>query len=228
MALILNIETATDICSIGIGEGGRLRAKTQSEAPYEHASRISLLIAACCREAGCALPEIDAVAVSSGPGSYTSLRVGASVAKGICYTLDKPLISVSTLQSLARAARRSTDGEFLYCPMIDARRMEVYAALYDAAQREIEAPAAHVVDEHAFQKWFEAGKTLVFSGNGAAKCRPVIRHERTIFRDEVICDAAHLAPIAENAFQNGDFADVAYFTPFYLKPPNITKPKRVL
>lgn len=229
MSLILNIETATDICSIGVGKNGRLLAKTESDKPYEHASRITLLIEACCRQAGVTLPELDAIAVSSGPGSYTSLRVGASVAKGICYTLDKPLIAVSTLRSLAIASHLdSGDGSFLYCPMIDARRMEVYAAVYNQHGEEIESPEARLIDEASFQEYLELGKTMVFSGNGAAKCRPVIQSDRAIFRDELHCDADHLAPLAEEAYRNGDFENVAYFTPFYLKPPNITKPKRVL
>lgn len=228
MALILNIETATDICSIGVAETGVLRAGMQSEAPYEHASRITLLIEACCREAGCTLAELDAVAVSSGPGSYTSLRVGVSAAKGICYTLDKPLIAVHTLRSLAKASQRESDGAFLYCPMIDARRMEVYAAIFDEKGREIEAAAARIIHEDSFQTFFKAEQTMVFSGSGAAKCRSVIRDEHAVFREEVLCDAAHLAPLAEEAYRKGEFQDVAYFTPFYLKPPNITKPKRVL
>lgn len=228
MSVILNIETATDVCSVGIGKDGQLSCRQATEKPYQHASQITILIDRCLRDAGLSLPAIEAVAVSRGPGSYTSLRVGTSAAKGICYALRKPLIAVDTLESLARAsAKTGDDANCLYCPMIDARRMEVYAALYDASFRLVQEPQALVIDEHSFSNYFKEGRTVIFSGNGAPKCRSVLTHSRAHFR-EVTCDAAHLATLAQEAFDNRKFEDIAYYAPFYLKPPNITRPKKVL
>jgi tRNA threonylcarbamoyladenosine biosynthesis protein TsaB len=228
MSIILNIESATDVCSVGISENGQLSCREETKGPYQHASQITILIDRCLRNAGISLPALDAVAVSRGPGSYTSLRVGASAAKGICYGLGKPLIAVDTLESLARAsANGGDDAAWLYCPMIDARRMEVYAAMYDASFRLIQEPRALIIDEDSFSNYFERGKTIVFSGNGASKCRAVLKNFRARFR-EVTCDAAFLTVLAQRAFDRKAFQDIAYYAPFYLKPPNITKPKKVL
>ncbi len=227
MALILHIETATGICSAGISRGDQMLSLQSTAEGYQHASRITLLIEQCLKEAGCGLAELDAVALSSGPGSYTSLRVGTATAKGICYSLDKPLIVVDTLQALALASLRREQEDALYFPMIDARRMEVYTAGYDAANELIQPPQALIVETDTFDELLKAGHTLVLSGDGAEKCRKVLPGEQLIY-SPVFCSAAHLLPLALIAFEGENFADLAYYSPFYLKSPNITKPKKLL
>ena len=224
MSLLLHIETATDICSIGLSRGDQLLSIHNAAAGYQHAAQITLLIQRCLEEAGLSLKELDALSLSSGPGSYTSLRVGAATAKGICYSLDKPLIVVDTLRALALASRKQEREEALYYPMIDARRMEVYTAGFDAANELVEEPKAIVVDAFAFSEQLQAGHRIVLSGNGAEKCRPVLPGENIIY-SPVACSAAHLLPLALVAFEQEKFEDVAYYSPFYLKPPYITTPK---
>jgi len=228
MALLLCIETATERCSIGLSLDGVLLALKNSEQPYSHTARITLLIDDCLKSAGQKMEAIDAVAVSSGPGSYTALRVGTAVAKGICFARDLPLLSVDTLQSLALASVRESDGpQNAYFPMIDARRMEVYAALFDREGRRKEDTRSIILTEDSLQPYFDVGDTLVFSGNGAHKAKQVVRTSKAVFRP-IICDAEHLIPLAHEAFQQGNFEDLAYYAPLYLKPPNITKPRKRL
>jgi tRNA threonylcarbamoyladenosine biosynthesis protein TsaB len=227
MALLLLIETATDLCSIGISEGLELLSLQQAPEGYQHAGQITLLIERCLQEASLALADIDGLAMSSGPGSYTSLRVGAATAKGICYALDKPLVAVDTLQALALAALRQEREEALYFPMIDARRMEVYTAGFDAANECISPPQAMVVEPDSFSAYLQAGHIIVLAGNGAAKCRSSLPQEGILYTS-IVCSAAHLLPLALPAFEAGRFVDPAYYSPFYLKPPNITVPKKLL
>jgi tRNA threonylcarbamoyladenosine biosynthesis protein TsaB len=227
MARLLLLETATDICSIGISDGLELLSLQQAPEGYQHAGQITRLIERCLEEASLSLPELDGLALSSGPGSYTSLRVGAATAKGICYALDKPLVAVDTLQALALAALRQEREEALYFPMIDARRMEVYTAGFDAANELIAPPQAMVVAADSFAAYLQAGHAIVLAGNGAEKCRAVLPTE-DLFYTGIVCSAAHLLPLALPAFEAGRFADPAYFSPFYLKPPNITVPKKLL
>lgn len=228
MSLILNIETATDVCSIGLSHEGKLLSLQESSEYYQHASQITLLIERCMQDAGHGLAELDAVAVSTGPGSYTSLRVGTSTAKGICYALEKPLIAVNTLQSLAMASLGAAGiGEWLFCPMIDARRMEVYTALYNSQMEEVRPIQALIVEEDSFEEFFEKNISIIFTGNGAPKCKEVLRHERAIFFDQ-ICSARHLVSLATQQYKKGAFVDVAHYTPNYFKAPNITKPKKFL
>ncbi len=227
MAKILLIETATDVCSVAVGDGPELLSIRQAAVGRQHAAQITLLIQAVLEQARLVLPELDAVAISSGPGSYTSLRVGASAAKGICYTLDKPLIAVDTLQSLALASLQKEREEGLYQPMIDARRMEVYTARFDAANERLAEPAPLIVGEGTFQEDLNRGNLLILSGNGAEKCRPVLP-ETGILYSPVVCSAAHLLPLALRKFEAAAFEDIAYYSPLYLKPPNVTKSKKKL
>lgn len=224
MPLLLLIETATDVCSIGLSRGGELLSMHDAEEGYQHAAQVTLLISRCLAEAGLALTALDAVALSSGPGSYTSLRVGAATAKGICFSLDKPLAVVDTLQALALACLRKEREEALYYPMIDARRMEVYTAGFDAANERLEKPKAIIVEEHTFEEQLRAGRRIVLCGNGAEKCRAVLPAGDILY-SPVRCSAAHLLPLALLSYERGEFEDVAYYSPFYLKPPNITRPK---
>ncbi len=227
MAIILNIETATDICSICISKKDEVLIMKEDTKGFSHAAEITLLIEKSFSESGLSINQIDAVAVSKGPGSYTSLRVGASTAKGICYALDRPMIAVDTLYSIAAASIANNKQKALYAPMIDARRMEVYTAIYDFKKNIVQDTNAKIIDENAFREYFEKGQTIIFSGNGAAKCQNVIKSPFAKFSNE-ICSASNLVPIAFEAFQRQDFCDVAYFSPFYFKSPNITIPRKTL
>lgn len=227
MPLILNIETSTDICSIGLSRGDTIVALSETKVANAHAKRITLAVDACCKEAGIGLADLDAVAVSMGPGSYTGLRIGLSTAKGICYSMSKPLIPISTLAAVAEGGRRAAgiSDEGLVCPMIDARRMEVYTALYSPGGREILAPHALILENDSFKSFFDAGKTITFCGNGAAKVPMAITHQNAKVLD-TFCSARHMAPLAATAFDKGLFGDIAYATPYYIKAPHITKAKK--
>ncbi|TXB63008.1 tRNA (adenosine(37)-N6)-threonylcarbamoyltransferase complex dimerization subunit type 1 TsaB [Phaeodactylibacter luteus] len=228
MARILLLETATDTCSVALGDGLQVIARKDASAPRQHAAEITLLIDACLKEAGWQLPELDAVALSSGPGSYTSLRVGTSVAKGICYALDKPMIAVDTLQALALASLQAEREEGVYFPMIDARRMEVYTAPFDAQNAPQGKAEAVIMEAGTFEEWHRRGIPVILSGNGAEKCRAVLPEDGVIFSAVGQCAAPMLLPLALRAFEAGAFSDTAYYSPFYLKPPNVTVSKKKL
>jgi tRNA threonylcarbamoyladenosine biosynthesis protein TsaB len=227
MAFILNIETATDICSVALSEGERLLQLEEAREPFKHAAQLTLLIQAILKRADKNLSELDAVSISSGPGSYTSLRVGTATAKGICYALDKPLIAVDTLQALALACLKQEREEGLYYPMIDARRMEVYTAGFDATNERLTKAYALIVDEKTFAEPRAKGQQIILCGSGAAKCKTVLPEEGILYSN-IQCTAAHLIPLALRAFETEQFEDVAYYDPLYLKPPNITKAKKIL
>jgi tRNA threonylcarbamoyladenosine biosynthesis protein TsaB len=228
MALILCIESATDICSVAIAKDGLPLAEQSSEKPYSHTTQLTLLIRSSLNEAGMQLADLDAVAVSRGPGSYTALRVGTAVAKGICYTLQKPLLSIDTLLSIALASAKSVSiSPDLLIPMIDARRMEVYTAVFDKEGKCMEEVSARILDSGSFQSYLDEGKQLLFSGNGAPKAQKVITHPGANWA-ATICQAAHLCQLAETAFQQKQWEDIAYYEPFYFKAPNITQPKKKL
>ncbi len=226
--LILNIESATDVCSVCISRGEEIIAFQEIGERNEHARVITLLIQDCLREAAIKMEELDAVAISSGPGSYTSLRVGASVAKGICFALDKPLIAVDTLQSLAWASRKAQDEKgALYCPMIDARRMDVYANLFDGEGEPVAEAVAKTIDSDSFSDYFDSEQKIVFCGNGANKCKTALAQSPfAIFSPIVACSSKFLAPIAAQIFSAKKFVDPAYYVPTYLKAPNITMPRK--
>jgi len=184
------------------------------------------MIESCLKEAGLTLENIDAIAISKGPGSYTSLRIGTSIAKGMCYALDKPMIAIDTLKSMALAAKKIAKGDY-YIPMIDARRMEVYTAFYEEQMICEKATHALIMDETTFETQLTAKKTIVFAGNGAEKLKKVVDSSQFIFTS-IRCAAEHLVPLAVQAYEAGTFESIAYFEPDYLKPPNITTPKKVL
>jgi len=225
MPLILNIETATEVCSVALSKAGVVLSNEEAGQANDHARIITRLVDQCMKAAGFTLRQLDAVAISSGPGSYTSLRVGASTAKGICYALGLPLVKVDTLQSIAAATSAAQPVEnTLYCPMIDARRMEVYCAIFDSENEPVTQSEALIIEPTSFQTYFAAGNKLLFSGNGAAKCREVLQNPLAVFND-IVCSASHLAPLSHLAFEKGQFLDPAYYVPHYQKAPNITKPK---
>lgn len=225
--MILNIESATGVCSVCISKGTEIVVYQEASETYQHAKVLTNLIDNCLKNSGYKLEEMDAVAVSSGPGSYTSLRVGLSTAKGICYALGLPLISVSTLHTLAMAAKKEVKDETVfYCPMIDARRMEVYCEVFDKEGKSLTEAAAKIIDEHSFSRFFEEKNTIVFCGNGAEKCRSVLARSTAVFLP-LECSARYLPELSISRYMNRKFEDIAYFTPLYLKPPNITIPKNM-
>jgi tRNA threonylcarbamoyladenosine biosynthesis protein TsaB len=223
MSLILHIESATAVCSVALSEGGRILVVRDSERPNSHGETMTRLIEACFQETGAGMGDLCAVALSAGPGSYTALRVGAATAKGICYALGKPLVRVDTLKAIAWAMREELDEPgLIFCPMIDARRMEVYTAIYDGQLEEMAPAQAMVVEPASFDAWMEEGKRLVFAGDGAQKCEPILSGTGKRFMD-VSMSARNMVALAQAAFEAGRFEDTAYFSPFYLKPPNITQ-----
>lgn len=228
MPLILLIETATEVCSVAVAKQNQVLATANASHAFEHSSQLTVLIQACLDDASISFPELQAVALSKGPGSYTSLRVGTSVAKGICYALDIPLIAIDTLASIAWATHQVVNlPDAIYCPMIDARRMEVYAALYDSKGNAITPVENLIINEQSFQTYWEQEKTIVFSGSGAAKCQTIIQSPFATF-EPLLCDARYLASFAQTAFEFQKFENTAYFEPFYGKAPNITTPKQRL
>ena len=227
MAKILNIETSTEICSVCISENAQLLAIAESHEGYNHSSNLTIFIQKCLKEAKLKMEDIDAIALSQGPGSYTGLRIGVSVAKGICYALNKPMIAVDTLQALAFAAAEKHKTDVLFCPMIDARRMEVYTAIYNLENEIVDHLQAKIIDSNSFINYFEEGKKILFCGNGAEKCKEVISSPNAQF-SSIKCSAKHLISISEEHFKRQTFEDIAYFSPLYFKAPNITLPKKIL
>ena len=228
MAIILNIETATERCSVAIGKDGKLLVEKTSEEQYSHAAKLTLLIEQCLTATQLELKDLDAIAISSGPGSYTGLRIGSSTAKGICYALNKPLIAVSTLHSLASASiKEETTAPAIYIPMIDARRMEVYAEAYNESGKITFSSRPLIIDKESFADLLQKGHSIFLSGNGSDKCKTVLEHPGIQYH-QIYCSASHLIPLSEKAFQENHFVDLAYFSPSYLKKPNITTPKNIL
>lgn len=230
MALILNIETAEEVCSAGLARDGKLIDVQESRESRAHATTLTPFIESLMSRNGLALSDLDAVAVSKGPGSYTGLRIGVSVAKGICYAADLPLIGVNTLEALVVPVAAQKDqyiknGETVYfCPMIDARRMEVYTTLYDEGLNQVEDIKAEVLEADFMLKYRQNAKVLMF-GSGAAKFSKLNASENTIIIEDIVPRAENMAPLAEKAFQSKKFENTAYFEPFYLKDFIPTVPK---
>lgn len=229
MASILSIETSTEVCSVALSQDGQcIFSKIDLKGP-SHAVTLGVYVDEALSFADSHAIPLDAVAVSSGPGSYTGLRIGVSMAKGVCYGHDLPLIGLPTLQVMCVPLLLDDDliEDALFCPMIDARRMEVYTAVYDRALHEVQKTTALVVGEDSFASLLEE-HPIYFFGNGASKCREVIMHPNAHFIDNIHPLAKWMFPLAEKAFHNGDFKDVAYFEPFYLKEFVASQPKKLL
>jgi len=229
LAKILHIETATQVCSVALSDEGKLPGLKESSEKNSHSATVTVFIDEVMKAAGMAYGELDAVAVSMGPGSYTGLRIGVSTAKGICFAVDKPLIGISTLQSMAAGMQAFvTPGiPTLLCPMIDARRMEVYNALYNTDLGVFREIRADIIDEGSFSDELSKFRIL-FAGDGAAKCKPVLgHHPNAVFIDDFQVSATHMIRLAEEKFSQAEFEDVAYFEPYYLKDfiPGIPKVK---
>ncbi|MBA6152263.1 tRNA (adenosine(37)-N6)-threonylcarbamoyltransferase complex dimerization subunit type 1 TsaB [Gelidibacter maritimus] len=214
MSYILNIETATTNCSVSLSKEGEIIAlKEDYNSKYSHAESLHLFIDSVFNEAQIKPQDVAAIAVSKGPGSYTGLRIGVSTAKGLCFSLDKPLISVDTLEALSHQVQIAS--EFIV-PMLDARRMEVYAAVYDATYKPMRAIQAQVLNEDSFHEFLEQSK-VYFVGNGVEKTKDIITHPNAVFIENKLPSANEMGRLAFDKYKIGDMEDVAYFEPFYLK-----------
>lgn len=229
MSCILHIETSTQVCSVALSEDGQcIFSKTDFEGP-SHAVTLGVYVDEALSFADSHAIPLDAVAVSCGPGSYTGLRIGVSMAKGICYGRNLPLIGIPTpeVMCVPLLLDEELPEDALLCPMIDARRMEVYAALYDRALHPVREIEAVIIDESSYEDYLNRGPVYFF-GNGAAKSKEKIMHPNARFVEDIHPLAKWMFPLAEKAFARGDFKDVAYFEPFYLKEFVASKPKKLL
>ncbi len=226
--MILSIETATPTCAVALHKEGQLLAYIEQYLDKSHSEMLAPMIAEVLQEGQCEVNQLDAVAVSAGPGSYTGLRIGASTAKGICYGSELPLIAVNTLEALAAQVRALDipDGVLL-CPMLDARRMEVYCMLLSDKGQTIQDVAPLIVDDQSFVKELETHRILFF-GSGAAKCKQTITHAHADFMDDIHPSARYMGALAWAKYQAQQFEDLAYFEPYYLKEFHTIAPKKNL
>lgn len=222
MSFILNIETATKNCSVAIAKDGEtIICKEIAEEGYSHAEKLHVFIEEIIAESGISVHDLVAVAVSQGPGSYTGLRIGVSAAKGLCFALNIPLIAVDTLQTLASQAKIS-EGKII--PMLDARRMEVYSAVFSAELKTERAILAEVIDENSFKDFTEK---LYFVGDCTEKCKTVLTKENFVFLEDIkYPSASAMSKISYDKYQKSDTVDVAYFEPYYLKDFMVAAPKK--
>lgn len=212
---ILNIETSTKACSVAIHNNGKLlNCKEIVTEEFSHSEKLLLFISDVMNESRISFSQLNAVAVSMGPGSYTGLRIGVSTAKGLCYALDIPLISVSTLQAMAYGMLNVSKAD-LFCPMIDARRMEVYSAFFDSDNIMVREIQADVVDGSSYD--VELKKKVIFFGDGSDKLKGIIKHKNAIFQSDFYPSAEFIGVLSYNRFVESNFEDVAYFEPYYLK-----------
>jgi tRNA threonylcarbamoyladenosine biosynthesis protein TsaB len=212
---------------VAIAENQQAVLVKETSSKNAHSGMLTVLIEESMKEAGMKFSELNAVAVSKGPGSYTGLRIGVSVAKGLCYSLDIPLLSVDTLQAMAFGMAKNYPGvPALYCPMIDARRMEVYCSLFDQENRQIRETKAEIIDKDSFSEYLNR-ESVWFFGDGADKCKNMITHSNAKFEDDFNPSAKYMVSMAWDKFQNKQVEDAAYFEPFYLKDfiPGIPKVK---
>ena len=229
MACILHIETSTQVCSVAVSEDSHVIFQLEDHSGPNHAERLgSMVDEALSFTDNHAIP-FDAVAVSCGPGSYTGLRIGVSMAKGICYGRNLKLIAVPTLELMCVPVllREIVEENALLCPMIDARRMEVYAGIYDRALKEVRPVGADVVDAETYKQWLDE-RPVYFFGNGAAKCMETINHPNAHLIEGIEPLAKWMQPLAERRLLNGQTEDVAYFEPFYLKDYVAKMPKKLI
>lgn len=229
MSCILHIDTSTKVCSVALSRDGEVIFSREDLEGHRHTVCCGLFVDEALSFANSHAIPLDAVAVSKGPGSYTGLRIGVSMAKGVCYGCQVPLIGIPTLKELCVPVllyHEEIEDDALLVPMVDARRMEVYAAVYDRALREVRAVQADVVTADTYAPFLDA-HPVYFFGDGAAKCASVIAHPNAHFIDNIYTSACHMAVLAEMAVAKNDFVDVAYFEPYYLKEFVATKSKQL-
>lgn len=230
MSCILNIETSTDVCSVAISDNGQVVFNKEDHSGPNHAVKLGVYVDEALSFIDAHGISLEAVAVSCGPGSYTGLRIGVSMAKGICYGRDVKLISIPTLELMAvpvLLGEHPAEEDALIVPMLDARRMEVYAKVMDRSLKEVRPIQADIVDAETYKEYLDRG-TVYFFGNGAEKCMEVINHPNARLVKGIEPLAKNMAPLAEKRFVEGKFEDVAYFVPFYLKDFVAKMPKKLL
>ncbi|MBR1463499.1 MAG: tRNA (adenosine(37)-N6)-threonylcarbamoyltransferase complex dimerization subunit type 1 TsaB [Prevotella sp.] len=229
MSCILHIETSTDVCSVAVSQDGAVIFNKEDHGGPNHSVNLGLFVDEAMSFTDSHAIPFDAVAVSCGPGSYTGLRIGVSMAKGICYARDLKLLSVSTLELLAVPVllREQVEEDALICPMLDARRMEVYAGIYDRGLRVVRPVEADIVDAETYKEYLDK-QPVYFFGNGAAKCMDIINHPNARLIAGIEPLAKHMMPLAERKMMQEKYEDVAYFTPFYLKDFVAKAPKKLL
>jgi len=225
MALILNIETSTTVCSVCISKDGKVLNFRESSDEKSHAKMLTVFIDELVKEQNVSFNDFDAIAVSMGPGSYTGLRIGVSTAKGLCYAKDLPLIAVNTLQSMAKGViQKVENGELeiegfeksILVPMIDARRMEVYSSFFDSKGKTIRDIKAEIIDKESFKEELEK-QQMIFFGDGSEKIIQTVIHKNALFIKDINTSSLPMTSLSEDAFVKSNFKDVAYFEPLYLK-----------
>jgi tRNA threonylcarbamoyladenosine biosynthesis protein TsaB len=224
--VILSIETSTDVCSVALHKNGQLLNSRNSTEAYSHAEKLAPMIEELLKTTDVSNTELKAIAVSSGPGSYTGLRIGTSTAKGLCYALDIPLIAIGTLESMLVGIDIKYNN-YLLCPMLDARRMEVYCLLANYSGKIVEETHPKIIDETSFSEHLGSNKML-FYGNGSDKCQSTITDENAAFLSGVVPSAVNVGILAEEKYSRGEFEDLAYFEPEYLKAFHAIKAKNPL
>ena len=226
MPCILNIETSTHVCSVAVTYDGSVAFHLENYEGPSHATLLGKYVSEALAFIRSNEMKLDAVAVSCGPGSYTGLRIGVSEAKGLCFGADLPLIAIPTLEIMACKLlfSETIPENALFCPMIDARRMEVYAAIYDRALKPLKPVTADIIDKTSYLPWLEK-QPVIFFGNGSGKCKTVLSHPNARFIDWVDPLARDMLALSERAFRQKEFQDTAYFEPFYLKEFVATVPK---
>jgi tRNA threonylcarbamoyladenosine biosynthesis protein TsaB len=229
--MILCLETATSVCSVALCNRAGIISVKENDEDKSHSTQLTLFIEELLSRQGITTGDLDAIAVSKGPGSYTGLRIGVSTAKGIAYASSIPLIGIETTLSMfygmkyIAGEKYAADDNLLFCPMLDAKRMEVYYSLFDSRGRIVKGISASVVDKESFSDIPESARVLFF-GDGAEKCRNVINHKNSVFADDFKVSAKYMHIPVYEAFDSGRFEDVAYFEPFYLKDFIATVPKK--
>ncbi|GAB3491875.1 tRNA (adenosine(37)-N6)-threonylcarbamoyltransferase complex dimerization subunit type 1 TsaB [Spirosoma knui] len=229
MPLILSLDTSTTVCSVALHQDHTLLGCYELFTERTSAALLTTLIEEVVTHTGHELKQVDAIAVAKGPGSYTGLRIGVSTAKGLCFALDKPLLAVNTLAAMAEQVRAFFPPSYTLCPMIDARRMEVYCALYTTDGQEVNATSAQIIDANSFAEWLNQGP-VVFFGDGAEKCQPLLsEHPNAVFLGKPITPSARTVGVLAGLYASeGRFEDTVTFEPFYLKDFMTTQPKKAV
>ncbi len=234
MARILLIETATEVCSVALTADGKVVSFLENRDGFKHSELLTVYIERLFHDSGIVPDQIEAICVSRGPGSYTGLRIGVSVAKGMCFALDIPLIAISTIHSMAYFVAFNSDfrekqgqKNILLCPMLDARRSEVYTALFNFEAVPLTPVSAQIINNKSFEEEL-ISNYMIFFGNGAPKCRHLITVPNAIFLDGFYASARFMSQLAEESYKKNNFENVAYFEPYYLKDFIATVPKNKL
>jgi len=224
---ILSIDSATQSGSVALHQDGQLIGLQQYNIDKSHSSLLHVIVDQLIQNCGVSKSDLDAIAVSAGPGSYTGLRIGVSSAKGFCFALDKPLIAVNTLEAMARQVSNTNTEKALLCPMIDARRLEVYGMMLDHNMTIIEETEAIILDENSFGKYLQKNR-VIFFGDGSGKCKTILNNENAIFLENIVPSAKEIGELATKKLIEEDFENLADYEPFYLKEFRIIKSKKKL